>query len=54
MLLVVMLPPIIVELSPVMFWAIAGVDMSMGPTAILIPKAATSATPTKILVFIVL
>jgi hypothetical protein len=31
------------------------VDMSMGPTATIIPKAATSATPTsKILVFIVL
>jgi hypothetical protein len=54
MLPAVMLLPIIDALFPVIFWAIAGVTIPMGPTATIIPKAAMSATPIKNLVFIVL
>jgi MinD-like ATPase involved in chromosome partitioning or flagellar assembly len=38
-----MLPPIIVALSPVIFWATNGVVIVTGPTIAAIPNAATIA-----------
>lgn len=40
----VMLPPPAVMLSPVMFWATAGVAIETGPTTAAMPNAATIAT----------
>ena len=51
----VMLPPIIVALSPVIFWATNGVVIVTGPTIAAIPNAATIAIATrKSPVFVVL
>ena len=50
-----MLPPSIVALSPVIFWATTGVVIVMEPTIAAIPNAATIATATrKSPVFVVL
>jgi hypothetical protein len=45
----VMLPPPAVMLSPVMFWATAGIAIETGPTTAAMPNAATIATAASII-----